>query len=78
MVFDTATAGALRASMCLTGCESLYLDAGSEKEEKMTGTVKRRLLDEIPGFEAWVLECYGKLREDYEAEQEAERKNSLS
>jgi len=76
MVFDTTTAGALRASMCLTDCQNLYLDPASEKEEKLTPTVKRRLLDEVPGFEAWVLECYGKLREEHEAEQEAERKNS--
>ncbi|MHC1788518.1 hypothetical protein [Solidesulfovibrio sp.] len=75
MVFDTTLAGSLRASMCLTGCESLYLSPGSDKEEKFTGTLKRKLLDEVPGFEAWVLECYGKLREQHEAEQEAERKN---
>ncbi len=76
IVFDTATAAALRASMCLTDADNLYLDDKSEKPEKLTGSNKRRLLDEVPGFEGWVLECYGKLREEHEAEQEEERKNS--
>ena len=75
MVFDTSTAGNLRASMALTDCEDLYFDEKSDKPEKMTATVRRKLLDEVPGFESWVLECYGKLREEYEAEQETERKN---
>jgi hypothetical protein len=74
-VFDTATAGNLRASMALTDCKNLYFDEKSEKTEKMTATNRRKLLDDVPGFEAWVLECYRKLQEQYEAEQEAERKN---
>lgn len=75
--FDTSSASLMKAQMALTNCRGLKDEDDPEGPDvKMTTANKMRLLNGVPGFEAWVIGKYQDLEESYRLEQEADEKNS--
>lgn len=76
---DSSSGSLLRAQMALTNCRGLKDEEDPDGPDvKMTEANKMRLLNGVPGFEAWVLSKYQDLAETYRLEQEEDEKNSRS
>lgn len=77
--FDTSSASLMKAQMALTNCRGLKDEDDPDGPDcKMTTANKLRLLNGVPGFEAWVISKYQDLEEAYRLEQEEDEKNSGS
>lgn len=84
MEIDPVLADTLRVQMALTGWDNVFDDAEATKPFLFNASNKAQLLngaripteDGVIDLTAWLLKQYQKLKEEYEAEQEKERKNS--
>lgn len=86
MEIDPVQSDTMRVTMALTGWDNVFDDAAGtrpflfnqENKVKLLNGARIQTEEGIIDLQAWLLKKYQLLREDYEAELENERKNSVS
>lgn len=76
LTFDHNKASFLRAVRCIRSWDGVFQDEKAEKALVCNDLNKSKLLNSVPGLEAWVIEKHNELTAEVAKAREEEEKNS--